>query len=470
MNEIRGLHAWMRILANQDLPTLSAVVKDICSLSDNDECRADDLTKIILRDADLTSKVLKISNSIHYNRSFTPIRTVSRAIVQLGFNNLKSITLATTLIDSFLKGKPREQLIQCLAKSFHAAVQAKALVPYLDAEHQEQVFIAALLRNIGELALLSCGRSAVEAFVVARDLNPENEQEISQEHLGVDIRLINKHLIKEWALGDLTHDSVQDSALANNMIRAINIGNELSRYIHKGSSSAEMQRIYAQVGLLCDIPIEAAKKQVAQMAEEAAVIAKSYGAEMLLTAMPSADSDEVPAAEAAPTGYVLQQHLNQILKLMFEGGDLSKIMQCSVTALYEGSSLARVTIAMLDYKAKCMDVRYISGKGTSVWREQVRIELDKLHKGELLHDFLRLQQPIWYQPAQGIKPLGALAILINKGDLMLAPLKIDKRLIAILYADNAGSSLSPRQFEDFQLIANQLNLFLRVSAQPNKAQ
>lgn len=255
MNEIRGLNAWMRILANQDLPTLSAVVKDICSLSDNDECRADDLTKIILRDADLTSKVLKISNSIHYNRSFTPIRTVSRAIVQLGFNNLKSITLATTLIDSFLKGKPREQLIQCLAKSFHAAVQAKALVPYLDAEHQEQVFIAALLRNIGELALLSCGRSAVEAFVSARDLNPENEQEISQEHLGVDIRLINKHLIKEWALGDLTHDSVQDSALANNMVRAINIGNELSRYIHKGSNSAEMQRIYAQVGLLCDIPL-----------------------------------------------------------------------------------------------------------------------------------------------------------------------------------------------------------------------
>lgn len=206
------------------------------------------------------------------------------------------------------------------------------------------------------------------------------------------------------------------------------------------------------------------------MAEEAAVIAKSYGAEMLLAALPNADSDEVPAAEAAPTGYVLQQHLNQILKLMFEGGDLSKIMQSSVTALYEGSSLARVTIAMLDYKAKCMDVRYISGKGTSVWREQVRIELDKLHKGELLHDFLRLQQPIWYQPAQGIKPLGALAILINKGDLMLAPLKIDKRLIAILYADNAGGSLSPRQFEDFQLIANQLNLFLRVSAQPNKAQ
>lgn len=465
MSDVRGLSAWMRILANQDLPTLSTVVKDICELSDNDECRTDDLTKIILRDADLTSKVLKISNSIHYNRSFTPIRTVSRAIVQLGFNNLKSITLATTLIDAFLKGKPKEQLIQCLAKSFHAAVQAKALVPYLNAEHQEQVFIAALLRNIGELALLSSGREAVEKFVIARDLDPDNEQAISQEYLGVDINLINKQLIKDWALEELTREATDHNS-HNNMSRAINIGNELSKYIHKGMSSPEMGRMYTQVAQLCDISVDAAKKQVAQMAEEAAVIAKSYGAEMLLSSLPNTNDDDTVAVEPTPSGYALQQHLNQILKFMFEDGDLSKIMQYSVSALHEGSGIARVTIAMLDYKSKCMDVRYISGKGTTVWREQVSIELDKLHKGEVLHDFLRAQQPTWYQPAQGIKMMGALGALTTKGDIMLAPLKVDKRLLAVLYADNAGGALSPRQFEDFQLITNQLNLFLRVNSAP----
>ena len=47
---------------------------------------------------------------------------------------------------------------------------------------------------------------------------------------------------------------------------------------------------------------------------------------------------------------------------------------------------------------------------------------------------------------------------------MLAPLKIDKRLVAILYADGVERKLTARQFEDFQLIANQLNLILRVNA------
>jgi HD-like signal output (HDOD) protein len=466
MGEIRGLDAWMRALANKDLPALNSVVKDICELSEQEDCRTNDLTKIILRDADLTSKVLKISNSIHYNRSFSPIRTVSRAVNQLGFKNLKNITLASSLIDSFLKGKPKELLIQRLAKSFHAAIQAKAMVPYLDGEHKEQVFIAALLRNIGELALLSSGREAAEQFVLARDLRPEKEQAISQEYLGVEIDELNRCLIKEWSLGELVREASEDNLQPNNMVRAVNIGNELSKYIHKGTNSPEMARIYAQVSQLCDITLEDAKKQVAQVAEEAAIIAKSYGAEMLLSALPQPNVIDTFTSDVAAveTGYEFQQLLNYILKFMLDGGDLSKIMQFSVAALHEGSGIARVTIAMLDYKSKCIDVRYIAGKDTHVWRQKVHIELDRLHKGELLHDFLRAQIPLWYRPAQAIKPLGTLAPLAHNGDIMMAPLKKNRRLVAILYADNAGETLSSRQFEDFQLLSNQLNLILRVNA------
>ena len=466
MSELRGLTAWMRTLADQDMPTLHSVVREICELSEDDECRTDDLTKIILRDANLTSKVLKIANSIHYNRSFMPIKTVSRGIVQLGFDNLKNITLASSLIDSFLKGKPKALLIESLAKSFHAAVQARALVPYLTGEHKEQVFIAALLRNIGELALLSTGREAAEKFVSERNLDPEHEATISREHLGVDINQINRGLIKEWSLGELVRESSEDNARPTTMACAVNIGNDLSKYIHKGIHSPQMEKIYLQMAALCDITPVAAKKQVIQMAEEAAVIAKSYGVEVLLQALPDTQVAEEAEASAPKvlTGYEFQQHINQIHKTMFEGGDISKIMQLSVAALHEGSGVPRVTISMLDYKAKSLDIRYVAGKGTSLWRQTVRIELDKLHKGELLHEFLRLQQAVWYQPSQGLKPLGALEPLAPKGDLMLAPLKVDKRLIAILYADGAEHKLAARQFEDFQLIANQLNLILKVNA------
>ena len=463
MSDIRGLQAWMRVLSDQDLPTLNSVVKAICELSDDNQSSTHDLTQIILRDADLTSRVLKIANSVHYNRSFTPIKTISRAIVQIGFINLKNITLASSLIDSFLKGKPRELLIQRLAKSFHAAVQARAMVPYLNNEKQEQVFIAALLRHIGELAILSTGREAVEKFISARDLHPENELGLSMEYLGVDIHHLNKSLIREWSLGELVTEACDRQGKHSLMAHVVNLGNEVSLHIHKGMHHARMVQLCEQISEQCEISVEDAHKQILLMAEEASVIAKTYGAESLLKALPQREAIEAKHSTQS-TGYELSQYLNQMHTLMIDGESMSAVMQCAVLALHEGAGMQRAAIAMMDYDSKCLDVRYIAGKGTNHWREDGRIELERLHKGELLHEFLRAQHPLWHESDKDATPPGILRKITEGGDCMLGGLKLDKRIVAVVYADAAGKAMTERQFEEFQLVVNQLNLMLRINA------
>ncbi len=464
MTEIRGLEAWMETLAEQELPTLDAVVREICELSENEKCRAEDLTKIILRDADLTSKVLRISNSVHYNPSFAPIKTVSRAIVHLGFDNLRNITLATTLIDNFLKGKPKALLIQSLARSFHAAVQAKAMVPFLDGDKKEQVFIAALLRNISELALISTGRKVVEDFIVARDLAPQAEHSLALDYLGVDTSLLSRNLIKDWALGDLLSESCENHVHSSPAARAVNLGNQISTYIQRGMKSVEMQKLCQQTASLCKIPFEDAKKQVLRMADEASVIAKIYGVDVLISALPDPHLIEEKEASLVKSDYLFQQQLNQIHKAMLEGSDLPKVTQLSLAALHEGADIARLAILIVDHKNKVLDVRYVAGKGTHLWRQQIKISLEKLHKGELLHELLRTQQPFHYRIDAGQGDVGALQAMAAKGDIFIAPLQLNKRLMAIAYADNDSGKLSARQFEEFQLIANQLNLMMRLSA------
>lgn len=464
MTEIRGLEAWMDALAEQELPTLDAVVREICELSENEKCRAEDLTKIILRDADLTSKVLRIANSVHYNPSFAPIKTVSRAIVHLGFDNLRNITLATTLIDNFLKGRPKTLLIQSLARSFHAAVQAKAMVPFLDGDKKEQVFIAALLRNISELALISTGRKVVEDFIVARDQAPQAEHSLALDYLGVDTSLLSRHLIKDWALGDLLSESCENHVHSSPAARAVNLGNQISTYIQRGMKSAEMQKLCQQTASLCKIPFEDAKKQVLRMADEASVIAKIYGVDVLISALPDPHLLEEKDTPAVKTDYLFQQQLNQIHKAMLEGSDLPKVTQLSLAALHEGADIARLAILIVDHKNKVLDVRYVAGKGTHLWRQQIKISLERLHKGELLHELLRTQQPFHYSVEAGQADVGALQAMAAKGDIFIAPLQLNKRLMAIAYADNESGKLSARQFEEFQLIANQLNLMMRLSA------
>ncbi|HSC67139.1 MAG TPA: HDOD domain-containing protein [Cellvibrio sp.] len=464
MTEIRGLEAWMSTLAEQELPTLNAVVREICELSENEKCRAEDLTKIILRDADLTSKVLKIANSVHYNPSFASIKTVSRAIVHLGFDNLRNITLATTLIENFLKGKPKVLLIQSLARSFHAAVQAKAMVPFLDGEKKEQIFIAALLRNISELALISTGRKVVEDFIELRDKEPQAEHSLALEYLGVDTSLLSRHLIKDWTLGDLLAEACENHVHSTAAARAVNLGNQISTYIQRGIKSAEMQKLCQQTASLCKISFEDARQQVLMMADEASVIAKIYGVDVLISALPDPAVIEQKDVPLAKPDYLFQQQLNHIHKAMLAGDDFPKITQLSLAALHEGAGIARAAILIVDHKSKMLDVRYVVGTGTHLWRQRIKINLEQLHKGELLHEFLRSQQPLWYQPAVAQKDTGALQMMEATGALFLAPLLLNKRLMAIAYADAGAGVLTARQFEEFQLIANQLNLLMRFSA------
>ena len=454
----------MKALCEQELPTLDSVVREICALSENEKTRAEDLTRIILRDADLTSKVLKIANSIHYNPSFTPIKTVSRAIVQLGFDNLKNITLATTLIDSFLKGKPKLHMIRSLARSFHAAVQAKAMVPHLNGEQKEQVFIAALLRNLGELALIASGRKQVEEFIQARDDAPENERHLAQDFLGMDVNLLTRQLIRDWALGDLLIEACDNRSHSSEAAQAVNLGNEISKQIHKGMKAPEMQKLTRKAAELCKLNEEQAREQLRLMADEASVIAKTYGVEVLISALPDPNLiDEPPPPEERPD-YFFQRQLNQIHQMMIAGEDISKITQLSLNALHEGAALARLAIALVDYKSKSLDIRYVAGRGTHLWRQQLHISLDNLRKGEMMHELLRSQQPLWHQAQLAPRELGVLQVFNAQGDVFLAPLFLNKRLVALVYADAMDGDFNQRQFEEFQLIVNQLNLMMRINA------
>lgn len=157
----QGLQAWVDRLNQSELPALASVVKDLQRLAVHEHASVQQLADVLLRDASLTSKVLRVGNSSYYNPSQETIKTISRAIVMIGFENVRLISLSVTLIDSLLERAPREQLLELLARSFHAAVQARNIAGYVLSRHEEEVFIAALLYNVGELAFWGDRKSVV---------------------------------------------------------------------------------------------------------------------------------------------------------------------------------------------------------------------------------------------------------------------------------------------------------------------
>ena len=56
------------------------------------------------------------------------------------------------------------------------------------------------------------------------------------------------------------------------------------------------------------------------------------------------------------------------------------------------------------------------------------------------------------------------AIIVSLFKSQIVKYHYDKEMIFLSDADNESGKLSARQFEEFQLIANQLNLMMRLSA------
>ncbi|HBM08794.1 MAG TPA: histidine kinase, partial [Pseudomonas sp.] len=151
------MQAWIDRLNQSELPALAAVVQDLQRITEQEHASVQQLADVLLRDAALTSKVLRVGNSSYYNPSQETIKTISRAIVMIGFDNVRLISLSVSLIDGLLDRTPRQQLQELLARSFHAAVQARNIAGYVLTKHEEEVFIAALLHEVGELAFWGCG-------------------------------------------------------------------------------------------------------------------------------------------------------------------------------------------------------------------------------------------------------------------------------------------------------------------------
>jgi diguanylate cyclase (GGDEF)-like protein len=138
------------ILASPDLPTLPAVAARLLSLMTEEESSLADVAAVVAQDAALAAKVLRVVNSALY--SFPEeITTVHRAVPVLGSNAVRNLVLSFSLLSMQGDGGGRFNYSRFWERSLTTAAGAMVIARQLSAIDKEEVFIAGLLQNIGQL-------------------------------------------------------------------------------------------------------------------------------------------------------------------------------------------------------------------------------------------------------------------------------------------------------------------------------
>ncbi len=136
-----------------DLPIFSASINRVRQISSKPDSDAMKLAKEIMKVANLSVKVLRLANSPFYNRGRGRIAVISRAVVVLGFETLKNISLTLKLIESFQHEHPSIDMSAMLVRSYLSAGFVQELALNCGVKDVEESYTCALLHRLGEVAV-----------------------------------------------------------------------------------------------------------------------------------------------------------------------------------------------------------------------------------------------------------------------------------------------------------------------------
>jgi diguanylate cyclase (GGDEF)-like protein len=134
------------------LPSLPTVALRLMDLVRND-APVSEIAKVISADPAMSSRLLRTVNSSFYRRSHT-ISTVAHAITVLGVVSVKTIVLGFSLVANLKKHQSSGfDHLKYWRRSIYAATAARTLAQRLNLLQRDECFLAALLADIGILAL-----------------------------------------------------------------------------------------------------------------------------------------------------------------------------------------------------------------------------------------------------------------------------------------------------------------------------
>ena len=192
-----------RMQAESDFPALSEAIGAINRIASSDKEGVNALSNNILKDFALTNKLLKLANVAFYSQvGGGTISTISRAVVILGFDAVRSIALSLILLDN-LENKGHAQLLkEEFVKVLYAGMLAREMAAKAQVKDVEEAFIGAMLHNLGRM--LAMFYFPGEMAEIGRLVESEGqiESNASAQVLGVSFENLGMGIARSWGFPD----------------------------------------------------------------------------------------------------------------------------------------------------------------------------------------------------------------------------------------------------------------------------
>lgn len=223
----------------RSLPTLPGIVSKLSSLAEDGRVSVDEMAKVVTSDQVLSAKVLKLVNSPFYGFSGR-ISTVSKALILLGVNVVKSLAISSSIFEIMEKN-----VVGLWEHSLGAAVAANIIASRLNLPEREEISTAALLHDIGKVIIkikLEQDYDTIMNMIREKDIQMIDAE---REHFSIDHAEIGGALARSWMLPDKLvepiafHHNVEGSGAQRAKAAAVHVADVLVKASGFGFSGDE---------------------------------------------------------------------------------------------------------------------------------------------------------------------------------------------------------------------------------------
>jgi diguanylate cyclase (GGDEF)-like protein len=200
-----------KLKACRTLPSVPAVVLEVLDLCRQDDIAIPRVAKVLARDPALSAKVLKVANSAWYGVR-SQVTTLDRALALLGIN----ATLSLALSFSFVRGLRKTERAHFDHQSYWrrstiAAVASRVVGSCHCSATADELFVAGLLQDIGELALNEAMPDTYAEIITEANGRHQQLIEVERRLLFTDHAAVGAWLLETWGLPEKLRETVAGS-------------------------------------------------------------------------------------------------------------------------------------------------------------------------------------------------------------------------------------------------------------------
>lgn len=192
-----------------DLPPLPQVAAQVLRLAADPDSSTDDLQKVISTDQALTAQILKIANSAMFGM-MREVRTLTQAIMTLGFSTIKSVVIASSAKNLYSRGAAGLQERIMWEHALVAAIGARSVARSIRYAKVEEAFLGGLMHDIGKSVM---GLKFPDRYgqIVRGLYNGEITDGLHMEldAFGFDHAMVGEALMRSWNLSSSLEQAVR---------------------------------------------------------------------------------------------------------------------------------------------------------------------------------------------------------------------------------------------------------------------